>query len=62
MNEHIKSALLTFISTFFTTLGSLALVVDVSHIDRSVIASIVISAINTAIRATIKVAVTPNDQ
>lgn len=59
MNEHIKSALLTFVATFFTTLGSLVLVVDLSNIDKSVIASIVISAINVAIRATIKEVITP---
>lgn len=59
MNAHLKSALITFVATFFTTLGSLVLVVDLSNIDKSVIASIVISAINTALRASIKVAVTP---
>ena len=59
MNAHLKSALLTFVATFFTTLGSLVLVIDLSNIDKSVIASIVISAINVAIRATIKEVVTP---
>ncbi len=54
MKEHIISAIVTFVSTFLTTFGALILTIDVNHIDRGAIMAIIISAINVAIRLTIK--------
>lgn len=59
MKDHIISALVTFVSTFLTTFGALILTIDTAHIDRGAIMALVISAVNTAIRSTIKVTLVP---
>lgn len=58
MKDHIISAIITFISTFLTTFGALFITVDVAHLDKSVIFALILSAVNTAIRSTIKVTFT----
>jgi len=55
MKEHIISAIITFISTFLTTLGTLALTMDITQLNKSTIFALVISAFNVAIRAGMKV-------
>ena len=52
--EHLVSWLITFVATFATAFASSITMVDPSHITQTTIVSIVISAINVAIRASLK--------
>ena len=54
MNPHIVSAILTFSSTFFTTIGTLVVALNADHLDYTLVCALFVSALNTAIRATMK--------